>query len=156
MHGVTNTSVLLPDNTSFTVKYVGDVYLNNHIVLHDVFYVPSFKFNLLSVSSLLKNTDLSVNFSSHTFFIQDNMQKLIGKGFKQDGLYILQCNSPPTPKNVIHCNNISAHIWHNRLGHPSLGHLQKLLPVINPSDAISTQICYTCPLAKQKKLPFSQ
>lgn len=51
---------------------------------------------------------------------------------------------------------MGSHIWHERLGHPSvkvvqfLNHLLKLDVVISPKDTP----CSICPLAKQKRLPF--
>lgn len=59
-----NTTISLPNNTTIPIHLSGTVHLSNRLTLHSVFYVPSFSFNLLSVSSLTKNKNLSVHFLS--------------------------------------------------------------------------------------------
>lgn len=67
----------------------------------------------------------------------------------------LPCIFPLFQSQHILCNSISnSHLWHFRLGHPSmmkLTHLQNDLGVSTISDC---KHCHTCHLAKQKKLPF--
>lgn len=55
-HIMTNLTVLsrkvmvsLPDGSIKHVEYSGDVHVSMDIVLRDVLYIPSFKYNLLSV-----------------------------------------------------------------------------------------------------------
>lgn len=45
--------VVLPNGTHCLPSLLGAVQITPSIVLEDVLYIPSFKFNLLSVSSLL-------------------------------------------------------------------------------------------------------
>lgn len=59
---VSQTSILLSDNTSLPVKHVGTIHLTDSITLHNVFYVPNFKFNLLSVSCLLADNPFFYTF----------------------------------------------------------------------------------------------
>lgn len=117
-----NTTVLLPDNTSFPVTLKGSIQLNDLLTIHDVFYVPSFKFNLLSVSALLTNKTFTVTFSPNKFILQDSQQRMIGMGKLISGLYVLEVVST----NPAVCSSVSIQTWHNRLGHPSMSHLQKL------------------------------
>lgn len=60
MSGIT---VTLPNGTREHISHVGTITISDALVLRDVLYVPSFRFNLLSVSSLLKHD----NFSAHFF-----------------------------------------------------------------------------------------
>ncbi|XP_012837652.1 PREDICTED: uncharacterized protein LOC105958190 [Erythranthe guttata] len=98
LRSIQHASVTLPDNSSFQVHFIGDIKLNK-IVLHNVFYIPDFKFNLLS----------------------DAFLKMIGKGRKVDGLYVLDVahDESPALSDSSLCNFVSASTWHNRLGHLS-------------------------------------
>ena len=55
-------------------SYVGDVSIGLNLTLKDVLFVPEFKFNLLSVSTLLLSTDFPVSFCADHFIIQDLSQ----------------------------------------------------------------------------------
>ncbi|XP_075515865.1 uncharacterized protein LOC142550675 [Primulina tabacum] len=48
--------VTLPNHTTIDVKFCGDIKLGDSLTLEDVMFIPDFKFNLLSVSSLLAST----------------------------------------------------------------------------------------------------
>ena len=54
--------VTLPDGTLKTVTEVGQIPLNKHIILHEVLFVPEFKFHLLSVHKLLQDYPLCAIF----------------------------------------------------------------------------------------------
>ena len=75
-----NSMVTLPNHTSLPVSFSGEVIMNDCLILRDVLYVPSFKFNIISVSALTLNSTLVVLFSDDGFLIQDiNNKKMIGK-----------------------------------------------------------------------------
>ena len=44
--------VTLPNGGSMTVTHARTIMINNTLALHGVFYIPSFKYNWLSVSKL--------------------------------------------------------------------------------------------------------
>ncbi|KAK8575646.1 hypothetical protein V6N12_063314 [Hibiscus sabdariffa] len=75
---ITVVTILLPNKTVVLVGFAGNIRLLDHILLKDVLYVPEFRFNLLAVSSLIKDTDLSVLFSKTHCVIQD-LYQVIGK-----------------------------------------------------------------------------
>ncbi|XP_073121108.1 uncharacterized protein [Henckelia pumila] len=150
---VHNSRVTLPNHEHAEFKYCGDIKLGS-ILLLDVLYIPEFKFNLLSVSSLIADTQSTVSFYHDSFIIQDNISKrMIGKGKKIDGLYILEVASS---SSSIPINHVDIQVWHNLLGHPSLKILQSLRSMLqlNIEDLHSATPCTVCPLAKQKLLPF--
>ena len=106
------------------IHLCGDVKLGLCWVLKDVLFVPQFRFNLLSVSAFTTNSFLIVNFSSDSVLIQDPNKRMIGKGDKVDGMYVLDVSKlglqSTLPNNVqVFVNKVSAHTWHNRLGHLS-------------------------------------
>ena len=122
--------------------------------------MPQFRFNLLSVSALTTNSLLMVNFSSNSVLIQDLNKRMIGRGDKADGMYVLDVSKlglQSTLPNNVHAlvNKVSAHTWHNRLGHLSNQRLDLLKHQLNCSSSLcNNEPCYICPLAKQKRLPF--
>lgn len=63
--------VHLPNDTITKVTHIGDIALNSKITLSNVLYIPSFKCNLLSVSTLARISNISVIFFSDKCTLQD-------------------------------------------------------------------------------------
>ncbi|KAL4377039.1 hypothetical protein GQ457_02G041930 [Hibiscus cannabinus] len=143
-------SIMLPDNSIVKVEYSGTIRLSSKLVLHDVLYVPEFKFNLLAISRLVKDLDLNVLFCKSQCVIQD-LWHVIGRAECHQGLYLLELP-------VVSCHSESAVIlanWHDRLGHPSQNVLNLLQDVLPSHYVNKKENCMICPLAKQHCLPFS-
>ena len=82
--------VNLPNDNSVDVTTIANVCLSDHLKLHDVFFIPSFKVNLLLVSKITKTLKCSVTFFPNFCIFQDlAMRKTIGLGREQGGLYII-------------------------------------------------------------------
>ena len=112
---IQNSYVTLPNKTSIPVSFIGDIFLNADLTLHDVLYVPQFNFNLLSVSALAKSSSLMIVFFPDQFLIQEiHNQKTIGKGSKLEDLYVLDPSTPVlqnfNSKSVTQVHHVSAHI----------------------------------------------
>ncbi|KAL4354578.1 hypothetical protein GQ457_06G014030 [Hibiscus cannabinus] len=90
-------SVLLPNKTVVSVGFAGNVRLSECLLLKNVLFVHEFHFNLLVVSSLIKDSALTVLFSKTHCLIQDLCQ-VIGKGEYYKGLYLLQLPSAKSDK----------------------------------------------------------
>ena len=146
---ISGVTVSLPNDISIPISHTGTVKISDTLVLHNVLHVDSFKFNMLSVSSLLQNRDLSTHVYYDSCFIQDHIQDLtIGKGLLMHGLYILE------PISHSLCGSlVDGTLWHQRLGHPSFAKLHHI-PGIPLSSKVNTTLCHVCPLAKQRSLPF--
>ena len=152
-----NTTVSLPNGQSVAIDRIGSVRLSNTLLLHNELFVPTFGFNLLSVSALIHSLRCCVNFLSDSCVIQDLTQGLtIGKGRRQSNLYFLELGT-------ISCNSVSSNsvlsksdIWHFRLGHPSTVNIKMLHNELQIPDSLShfSSHCRICHLAKQKRLPF--
>lgn len=56
-----NMSVILSTSEKFIVEYTRDITLTSDAVLLDVLYVPSFVYNLISVSALLHNSEFAIS-----------------------------------------------------------------------------------------------
>ncbi|XP_018453440.1 uncharacterized protein LOC108824502 [Raphanus sativus] len=152
-------TVSLPNGTREPITHTGTVHLSDSLILHDVLHVPSFRFNLLSVSSLLHRDHHSAHFFFDSCYIQAHTQDLmIGRGSLIRNLYILDTQLASSSSSVSFCGSlkVDGSLWHHRLGHPSSAKLQHLSPHIHidKSTHLESFHCPVCPLAKQKRLPF--
>jgi hypothetical protein len=174
MQVVHNVSVNLPNGQSVTVTHIGSVQLSSTLLFTDVLCVPSFDFNLISVSKLTFSLHCCIFFLSNYYFMQDLLYwRMIGMGKQHNGLYLLDISSTSNHVAAItssvssfhnllyslslvkHTNN-DLHVWHCRLGHPSfskMSFLSSVLPNFSHSHN-NTDVCIVCPLAKQKRLTF--
>ena len=155
------------------VTYVGTIKHSPHITLTNVLCVPSFSFNLISISALTHSHPLCLVFLSTYCFIQDLIcWNTIGMGQMHDGLYLLQGSSLSIASksldefllkhkfksfiafssSVSYANLYS--LWHSRLGHPSDVKLHSLSHLFPFLQNCCTKDCNVCILAKQKRLPF--
>ncbi|KAL4283344.1 hypothetical protein GQ457_16G019720 [Hibiscus cannabinus] len=81
--------VKLPNNELVQVCHIGTVQINDFLVLHNVFHIPNFGFNLISVSQLVKENLYSLIFTSDACFIQEvSPWKMIGMARLTQGLYL--------------------------------------------------------------------
>ncbi|PKU78985.1 Retrovirus-related Pol polyprotein from transposon TNT 1-94 [Dendrobium catenatum] len=126
------------------------------LYLKQIYHVPSLNHNLLSVSSLASDNNVSVCFTPNEFIIkslQDN--RVLLRGPKLHGLYHI--------KTPIRCNNAvltksasTNSLWHARLGHPhskKLHLLSKIDPDIN--NVSLNSVCVSCNVSKSHKHFFS-
>lgn len=63
--------VKLPNGDMAKVTHIGTVKLTSTLTLENVLYIPSFSFNLVSISKLTQSSSSSCIFLSHYCFIQD-------------------------------------------------------------------------------------
>ncbi|KAL4285046.1 hypothetical protein GQ457_16G030870 [Hibiscus cannabinus] len=158
LYPIAARSILLPNKTVVSVGFAGNVRLSECLLLKNVPFVPEFHFNLLAVSSLIKDSALTVLFSKTHCLIQDLCQ-VIGKGEYYKGLYLLQLPSAKSDKLVSQSESVVNESvvlasWHDRLGHPSHSVLHSLKDVLPSVDINKSNVCLICPLAKQKHLSF--
>ena len=144
--------VTLPNGQHTKVRQIGSVYINNHITLHDVLYIPSFSYNLLSVSKLGSHLPLSVLFTPFSCYFQDQ-HKRIAHGNLCNGLYIIKQEQPSPQSITLSINNNNHHLWHARLGHSAYSTLQQIKSISVPCK-IPPNSCTICPLAKQHASSF--
>ena len=88
LYSTASLSIMAADGSSMFLEGVGSIATPN-VSLSDVYYVPSLKLNLVSVSQLCASGYL-LSFSSSTCCVQDpRSRKVIGTGRRQGGLYVL-------------------------------------------------------------------
>ena len=87
--------VRLPNGDMAKVTHIGTMQLSPTLTLENVLCIPTFSFNLISISKLTQHPSCCCIFLSQYCFIQDlQLWKMIGLGRKQGGLYALQSNLP--------------------------------------------------------------
>ncbi|KAH9783576.1 reverse transcriptase Ty1/copia-type domain-containing protein [Citrus sinensis] len=65
---------------------------HKHIALNNILYVPDITKNLISISKLLHDNEINVEFYKSVCFVKDKKQgKILMKGVARDGLYELLC-----------------------------------------------------------------
>ncbi|KAL2249476.1 UNVERIFIED_CONTAM: Retrovirus-related Pol polyprotein from transposon TNT 1-94 [Sesamum indicum] len=150
--------IYLPDGSKKSVQYVGIVQLNDDITLHNVFFVPQFSVNLISVSQLCNHTLYQLHFTKENCFLQDlenKTSKVVAHLFKN--LYTFRQQSPSFTSTVtvvgnnLASVNCTSSLWHKRLGHASLQAIKHLVDI--DTDATQT-LCEVCHKAMQTRLPF--
>jgi len=173
-----HSKITLPNGHFSKISLVRKVKLTNSLVLNEVLYVPSFKYDLLSISRLIQDTKCVVVFYPTVCISQElDTKKILGIGRPCQGLYF--CQSTPIygidnkikkiheqPTDVCYDNRLSDgsverkqlhgskvfELWHRRLGHAPYNRLHhiKSLHLRNRSN----KVCVTCPMAKFVKLPY--
>ena len=92
--------------------------------LHDVLYVPSLFYNLLSVSRATQRGKV-MKFGKVACHILNSNGKIIARATKVGSLYHLDCETTSESANVAD-ETEKEDIWHCRFGHLGTGSLQKL------------------------------
>ena len=156
-----NTFVILPNGESALVTHIGTIKVSENLILSNVLCVPSFNFNLISISQLAKSILCCLIFFGNLCFIQDLAHwSTIGLGKEINGLYLLLKGESGSSSNCVSlsvsANKVLPHIWHARLGHivdAKLALLNK--DNVHCINSNANFLCDICPLAKQKRLPFN-
>ena len=99
-------SVRLPNGQYALVTHIGTIKISDSFILTDVLCIPSFSFNLIYVSKLIKNLQYYVIFLLKFCFVQHlKSWKIIGVGKEAGGLYhLLQNPVFVLPKNSVYVN----------------------------------------------------
>ncbi|GJU00145.1 hypothetical protein Tco_1110483 [Tanacetum coccineum] len=118
-----NLTVGHPNGTLAKITQVGNLRLNNNVVLFDVLVVPKYTVSLLSVNKLIKDSKVNVCFDETKCYIQDlKKKKVLRTGRESAGLYLFDTDCA---KSAMCLDNkflvcyVSKDVWHNRLGHPA-------------------------------------
>jgi hypothetical protein len=87
---VVSSHVKLPNGQFALVTHIGTVKFSDSLILTDVLCVPSFSFNLISASKLIKSINCCLIFIHKSCFVQNlTSWEMIGVGEEKDGLFYL-------------------------------------------------------------------
>ena len=148
-HPSTST-ITLADGSTSCVLGSGTIHLTPLITLTSVMSLSQFSFNLISVSKLTRTLNCSISFFSDYCLIHDfSTKRIIGRGSKSRGLYILDIEMP---KSVACFGVVTPFELYCRLGHPSLSLLKKLYPQFSSLSLLNRE---SCQYAKLHRLHLS-
>nr|KYP37322.1 Retrovirus-related Pol polyprotein from transposon TNT 1-94 [Cajanus cajan] len=158
-HSYTSLSdsyVMLPNSTKVKIVGIGSIHLNHDIHLHNVLFIPSFRFNLLSLLKLINENQFQFTMQSNSFVLQDlTTMRRIGTAKQDQGLLFFDFPMSNFSLNTTdYCNLVSYDIWHKRLGHIPINVYNLIASKTVLSSADPHFHCSTCQLSKQNRLPF--
>jgi GAG-pre-integrase domain len=125
------------------------------ISLKNVLFVPSFTENLVSLSQLLHDNELLIEFSSNFCEIKDHLTlRTLLRAKLIKGLCPLHLPVEFKPQ-VFLGERVPMDVWHARFGHPSSLTTHKIL-VFNSLSCTNNKmsLCHHCTLAKAYRLPL--
>ena len=128
--------IMTVDDTLMPLAGVGFI-ITPHLSFPNVYLISKLRLNLVFVGQLCGSGDYLVIFSSSFWCVQDlQSQKLIGTGYRENGLYILDelkvlVAATATATTTVDLSSFrlspsssSFYLWHSRLGHVSSSHLR--------------------------------
>ncbi|GJS43957.1 retrovirus-related pol polyprotein from transposon TNT 1-94 [Tanacetum coccineum] len=97
---------------------------NDSLKIDNVKHVDNLRFNFLSVGKKSDNK-CRVTFSEHDSEITKD-GKVIGRGIRKKGLYVMKLGNKPEEKNCLATIDENSTLWHRRLGHAKMRLIQSL------------------------------
>ncbi|XP_020999433.1 uncharacterized protein LOC110281482 [Arachis duranensis] len=170
--------VIMPNGSKVVTTICGTIFFSASFYFTDVLYIPTFKYNLISISKAADALSCSFLFNAHDCEIRERLTlKTIGVADQKGGLYTMRIKpvlaaapelmhtiKGDVAKSVplVHTHNIihtldDATLWHHHLGHISCNKIQQMkvaYPFITYHN--SDVPCSPCHYAKQKRLPFNE
>ena len=140
---------------------------NKFLVLNNVYCIPGFRRNLISVSKLYEQL-FTVSFDNNQIVISRNGLKICHAN-NENGLYILRPNKRtllntelfrvehPKPKKQKILDNDDTYLWDLRLGHISLDRINRLAKdgPLKELKVGNLPVCESCLEGKMTKRSFS-
>ncbi|GKC67771.1 hypothetical protein Tco_1100369 [Tanacetum coccineum] len=118
-----NLTVGHPHGTLAKITLIGNLRLNNNVILFDVLVIPEYCVSLLFMHKLIKDSKLSVCFNETKCLIQDlKRETVLETGSESAGLNLfnVDCDkiAVSNQSKYFVCYT-SKDVWHNRLRHPA-------------------------------------
>ena len=131
--------VTIADCRPCPVQGRGTTCVTPSLSLHQILYVPSFPFNLLSISAITRALSCTITF---------------GLGHENGrGIYELVTNEPSSGLQALFVTSTatSSLLWHRRLGHHCFDKLKKTLSWFS----LAQFLCKSCQLGKHHRSSYS-
>ncbi|CAN0870173.1 Retrovirus-related Pol polyprotein from transposon TNT 1-94 [Linum grandiflorum] len=160
----TRAGVRIADGSLSPVEGIGRIRINQYLELFPVLHVPKLSCNLISISQLTRDLACTAVFSSNQCSLQEEGSgKTIGTAKRQQDLFIMEGWSDEDSEGTrralvsssIDCVDDQIMLWHTRLGHPSFGYLERLLPKLFMNKSSRSLQCETCQMAKHTRSIYS-
>jgi GAG-pre-integrase domain len=145
------------DDSGLEISHTDSCYLGTNsqpLVLTNVLHVPTISKPLLSISKLVSNNDVVVEFNACSCFVKDRInQQVLLQGTLHSGLYTLSLsNNQP---QALSCDVVSFERWNHLLAHVSPSVLQYIVSSKQlHCNSTKFQVCDSCSQAKSHKQPF--
>nr|GFA35949.1 ribonuclease H-like domain-containing protein [Tanacetum cinerariifolium] len=141
-----------PIGTLAKITHVGNLRLNNDVILFNVLVVPEYTVSFLSVHKSIKDSKLSVGFDETKCYIEDlRKERVLGTGSEYGGLYLFdkEYNKSFVSNNskFFTCH-VSKEVWHCRLGHLANQVLKLLKGSLKLTNIDYNGPCEVCHKAK--------
>nr|KYP48432.1 Retrovirus-related Pol polyprotein from transposon TNT 1-94 [Cajanus cajan] len=153
---IQNSNVLLPNSTKVKVEGIGGIKLNDDIFLHSVLHIPNFRFNLLSLLTIINENCFKFVLNTNSCILQ-GLKTLRKIGIAKQHQRLLLFDFPKSDLNSVCnkiCNSVTYDTWHQRLGHVPTFVYRLIANKTHLSAIDSSFHCSTCNLEKQNRLPF--
>jgi len=146
-------------NNKGRILGVGKIGTNSSSSIENVLLVEGLKHSLLSVSQLCDN-DYLVSFDSHKCVIENELDRNIKHiGYRTNNVYMIYLNQKPNHNQCFHRKNDDPWLWHRRIAHINMEHLNKLIS----KDLViglpklkfeKDRLCDACQKGKQVRVSF--
>lgn len=155
-----NDDMMIEDGTELSITHSGSTilpFLLKNFKLENVLCVPNMKQTLISIHQFCSSNNIAIEFLTTGFLVKDlSTGSTLLRGRNNGGVY-----EWPKSKPILVFSSIKTtfHVWHHRLGRPSIPILKHMVSSHNlclTSYASSSFDCNTCLSNKSHQLTFSQ
>ena len=148
--------VIVGDGKSLSIANIGKfslASLSGSLFFNDVLHVPSITTNLVSVQRFCSDNGTFIEFHSSHFVVKDQETRLaLLQGKIEKGLYKLLATPRVVGHPLVFYSTSSTlvvgslRLWHNRLGHPSVNVVSKILSLckIPLKHDNNNSVCESC------------
>ncbi|PKU60934.1 Retrovirus-related Pol polyprotein from transposon TNT 1-94 [Dendrobium catenatum] len=154
-----NDQVTVGDGRSVPIAHSGTGLLptpDRKLRLSNLLHIPSISYNLLSISNLVKENQISITFDPNGYVFKDlQTQTTLFRGPCRNGLYPLSSSSVPHQHKALSTIPQRVINWHFRLGHPHSKTMQAIStnnPQLHIPHFVSN--CSWCKSCKSHKMSF--
>jgi len=150
-------NVIMGDNSKCKIIGKGEVG-NGTFTLTNVLYVDNLRHNLISISQLC-DKGMNVFFDSNTCKIIDkSSNNIVFTGKRKGNVYTLSFDNLTLSRCLV-ATDEEAFLWHRRLGHASMGLLEKLetkelVRGLPHQKFKNNKVCKACSLGKLSRSSF--
>ena len=115
------------DNNKGRILGKGKVGAPPFTSIEDVLYVEGLKHNLLSISQLC-DKGFKIKFTKDECLIEDEVtHEVILKGKRINNIFMISLDDPSLKVKCLMANNDDSWLWHKRIAHIHMEHLNKLI-----------------------------